>query len=195
MDPPMKSLRESHTEETVAALLRAGREGFGTRGYEAVGLEGLAAEAGVTTGAIYHHFAGKKGLFLAVAEQIEGELLASAAAVADDDPWRRLGKAFATLVDACATPEVQRIIFLDAPRVIGPEAWREIELRYAYGGLAALLAHLAEAGVMAPYPVELVAPVLLSVLAETSRAIAAAPARREEALELMQRVLDSLRVT
>jgi AcrR family transcriptional regulator len=190
----MKSLRESHTEATLDALLRTGRRRFGRQGFDAVSLEDIVADARVTTGAVYHHFGSKKGLFLAVAEQIEGELLSKALAVREEDPWRHVQKAFAALIDACAAPEVQRIIFLDAPRVIGPKSWRDVELKYAYGGMSAMLTRLAQIGVLHPYPIDLIAPVLLSVLAEASRAVSANPALSGDAHNLMRRVLDSLRV-
>jgi AcrR family transcriptional regulator len=189
----MRSLRASHTEATSVAIARAGRRRFGRQGFEATSVEEIATDARVTTGAIYHHFAGKKGLFLAVAEQIEVELLAKAVAVRDEDPWRGLERAFVTLIDATAVPEIQRIIFLDAPRVIGQEAWRAIELKYGYGAMAGALSGLAEAGILRPYPVELMAPILLSLLAETSRAIATEPKHRDEAVDLVKRVLHSLR--
>jgi len=189
----MKSLRESHTEATKEALLRAGRVQFGSQGFDAVSLEAIVAEARVTTGAIYHHFSGKKGLFLAVAEEIERELLAVAADVKEKDPWRRTQVAFAALIEACAAPDVQRIIFLDAPRVIGPEDWRAIELKYAYGGMSAMLAQLIKAGVLHPYAIDLLAPVLLSVLAETSRAVSENPALTDDAQHLMSRMLNALR--
>ncbi len=178
----------------MEALLRAGRNQFGSLGFDAVGLEAIVTEARVTTGAIYHHFSGKKGLFLAVAEAIERELLAVAAGVKNKDPWLRTQAAFAALIEACAAPDVQRIIFLDAPRVIGLEAWRAIELKYAYGGMRAMLAQLIEAGILHPYAIELLAPVLLSALAETSRAVRVEPALREEAHHLMRRILDALRL-
>ena len=77
----------------MKALLRAGRRQFGTVGYDAASLEDIVAEARVTTGAVYHHFSGKKGLFLAVAEQLEQELLTKASAVQNDDPWLQLQEA------------------------------------------------------------------------------------------------------
>jgi AcrR family transcriptional regulator len=189
-----KSRRDAYTEATVMALVRAGRERFGLDGYDAVGLGDIAADAQVTTGAIYHHFEGKKGLFLAVAEEIERELLAQAQSVSNPDPWHGLIEAFLVLLDSCASPEVQRIIFLDAPRVIGPEKWREIELKYAFGAMSGALAALAQGGVIQPYSADLLAPVLLSLLAESSRAVAANPALRESARELVRRVLDGLRL-
>jgi AcrR family transcriptional regulator len=190
----MRSLRDRHTDATVAALLKAGRRRFGERGYEAASLEDIAADARVTTGAIYHHFAGKKGLFRAVAEQIEGELVEQALPAPGGDPWQSLEQAFAALIDACAAPEVQRIIFLDAPRVIGPEAWREIELKYAYGALSAVLGQLIAAGQARPYPIELITPVLVAALAEAARATAAAPDQRAAAVDLLSRIVATLRV-
>ncbi len=157
-------------------------------------LEDIAADVRVATGAIYHHFGNKQGVFRSVAEQIEAELLARALSVVDADLWVQTQKAFAALIDACATTEVQRIIFLDAPRVIGPEAWREIEMKYGFGAMANALAALAAARIIRPYPVELMAPVLLAVLAETSRALAANPGMKEQATDLVALLLRSLRV-
>jgi AcrR family transcriptional regulator len=189
----MKSRREGHTEQTVAALIRAGRARFGKHGFEAVNIADIAADARVTTGAVYHHFEGKKGLFLAVAEQIEGELLTQATASAAPDPWQRILEGFDALVDACATPPVQQIIFLDAPRVIGTQEWREVELKYAYGAMSQVFERLVREGIVRPYPTELLTQVLLAVLAQASRAVALAPAMRANALDLMRRVLGSLR--
>lgn len=188
----MVSRRDRYTEETAAALLTCARQWFGEVGYDEASLETIAKGAEVTTGAIYHHFAGKKGLFQAVAEQIEAELLTAAASVSDPDPWRGLKQAFEVLVDACAKADVQRILFLEAPRVIGAEAWREIEMKYAFGAMSAALAQFQAAGRIRPYPVELVAPVLLATLAETSRFAAAHPADRSQAVDLMMRVIDGL---
>jgi len=78
--------------------------------------------------------------------------------------------------------------------VIGPQAWREIELKYAYGGMSAMLAQLIQDGVLHPYATRLLAPVLLSVLAEASRAVSVEPALNEEAHRLMSRMLEALRL-
>jgi AcrR family transcriptional regulator len=189
----MISRRERYTEETIASLLACARQWFGAVGYDDASLETIAKQAEVTTGAIYHHFAGKKGLFLAVAERIEEELLATAVSVSHPDPWTELKMAFEVLIDACARTDVQRILFLEAPRVVGAEAWRDIEMKYAFGAMSAALGAFRDAGQTPPYPVELVAPVLLATLAETSRFVAADPAHRASGVDLMMRIIDSLR--
>lgn len=190
----MRSRRAQHTAETLAALTRAARSQFGKKGFEDASLSEIAKAARVTTGAIYHHFKDKKGLFVAVAEQIEQELLDTALSVTDPDPWLSMRKSFVASIDACARPDVQRITFIDAPRVVGPEDWREIELRYAYGGMTVAIRRLVAAGMIRPYPVELIAPVLLAVLAEAARAVAQGHADRGAASDLLIGVLESLRV-
>ena len=190
-----KSRRESNVEATRAALLRVGRKHFARAGYSRAELGRIAAEAGVTTGALYHHFAGKKALFQAVAEGMEAEILAAAAAVKASDPWHRLRAGFAALIDLCAAADVQRIIFVEAPQVIGPEAWRAIELRYALGALRMVLGALQGAGVVKPYPVDLIARTLLAVLRETAAEVARSehdPKVRAQVAELIDGVFDVL---
>ncbi len=77
--------------------------------------------------------------------------------------------------------------------MIGPEAWRVIEMKYAFGGMSSVLAQLVEAGVLHPYATELLAPVLLAVLAEASRAVSVRPELTDEASHLMLRMLGALR--
>jgi AcrR family transcriptional regulator len=163
-----KSRRDQYVAATQKALLSVARTHFGRHGYSGAEIARIAADARVTTGAIYHHFGNKQGLFLAVAEDLEAEILAASAAIDHADPWQRLKLGFEMLVDVCATPAVQRIIFIEAPQVIGPDAWRKIELRYAYGALTEALAAFRAAKMLRPYPLELVARTLLALLHETS---------------------------
>jgi AcrR family transcriptional regulator len=164
----MRGLRESNVAVTRAQLLAVARKHFARRGYSGAEVARIAADAGVTTGAVYHHFSGKKGLFQAVAEALEAEILAEAATVDEAEPWPQLRAGFDKLIDVCAAAAVQRILFVEAPQVIGPEAWRKIELRYAYGALRRVLPALIKAGIVKPYPVELIARTLLALLRETS---------------------------
>src|SRR5580698_5685255 len=161
-----KSRKEQNIEATRAALMAVARKHFARDGYSGAEIGQIAADARLTTGAIYHHFANKKGLFLAVAEDLEAEILATAAATKGDDPWQRLRQGFETLIDLCASPAVQRIVFIEAPQVIGPEAWRKIELRYSFGALRTILTALREAKVIKPYPIDLIARTLLALLHE-----------------------------
>jgi len=193
----MKSRREANVEATRAALIAIARRHFTRHGYSRAEIGRIARAARVTTGAIYHHFSSKKGLFQAVAEQLESEILAAAAAVDEGDPWRRLRVGFEKLIDICGSADVQRITFVEAPQVIGPDEWRKIELRYAFGALRAVLGALMDAGIVKPYPIDLLARTLLALLHETSAEVARSkrdPTIRAQIADLVAGVFDGLAV-
>ena len=188
-----KSRRQLNLEATQAALIAEARRQFAEGGYKDADLNRIAAGAAVTTGAIYHHFKSKLGLFQAVAESLELEILD--AAVSDEtDPLAALRAGFVRLIDVCAAPDVQRIIFVEAPQVIGPEAWQQIELRYAYGAMSQTVAELGAAGAIPAHPAELLARLLLALLRETSRAVACTDqdAKKMEARRFAISVFDAL---
>jgi len=191
----VKTRREMNVEATRAALLGAARRHFARVGFSRTELGRIAADARVTTGAIYHHFGSKKGLFLAVAEELEAHILQEGLGAEGADAWARFRAGFEKLIDFCAAADVQRIIFVEAPQVMGPEAWRKIELKYAYGALHETLPKMIAAGIMKAYPVELIARTLLALLRETSAEVARSKgdARvRAQVSELAAGVLDAL---
>lgn len=118
--------RAEQVEETRARLIQAARAAFSGKGYAAASMDELTASAGLTRGALYHNFGDKKGLLQAVIDQIDGEILTR---------MREAGGREATLWDAFITealtyiemslePEVQRIMLLDGPAVLGdPSQW------------------------------------------------------------------------
>jgi AcrR family transcriptional regulator len=164
--------RQMNIAATRAAVLAAARRQFARVGYSEAELGKIAADARVTTGAIYHHFGSKKGLFLAVAERLEADILQEGLGAPGADPWERFRAGFEKLVDFCASADVQRIIFVEAPQVMGPEGWRKIELKYAYGALHETLPKMIKAEILKPLPVELLARILLALLRETSAEVA-----------------------
>ena len=187
----MKSRREENAEATRAAIIAIARRHFARHGYADTELSKVAIAARVTTGAVYHHFSSKKDLFVAVAEDLESQILATAAGIDEADPWLRVKAGFERLIDLCASSDVQRIIFVEAPQVIGPEAWRKIELRYAYGALRETLNALVQAGIVKPYPIDLIARTLLALLRETSSEVARSrrePHVRKQISELVSEV-------
>ena len=182
-------------EATRVALLAAGRRHFGAHGYAAAELGAIAADAAVTTGAIYHHFGSKLGLFQAVAEALEVELVTVAAAATGETPWAGLRAGLHALIDHCASDDIRRILLIEAPQVIGPAAWREIELRYAYGAMRGVLAALIEADVLIRVPVDFVARAILALLGEAAAEVADRPRdapERAEVLAAFDAMLDAL---
>lgn len=174
MKPPGR--RDTNAEATRALIIGKARKVFAKNGFADAGLSEIVTAAGVTTGAVYHHFGDKKGLFLAVAETVEGDILKSVmlAAATKSGSWEQLLAAVDATLEICAEPDVQRIIFIDAPTVIGPAAWREIELKYAFGGMLQALRGLIDEGVVRSGSADVLASILLGALIEAARAVARA---------------------
>jgi AcrR family transcriptional regulator len=172
---------------TRAALLRVGRELFAERGYGGVGTEEIVARAGVTRGALYHHFADKRDLFRAVHEELEQALVADIAERIGgiDDPWELIVTGVRAFLDACTDPAIMRISLIDAPAVLGWEEWREIDARYGLGLVSFGLQNAIDRGVLAPRPVRPLAHLLMGAMAEAAMVIANAddPAAAREEVE------------
>ena len=78
-------------------------------------------------------------------------------------------------LDASMEPEVQRIVLLDGPAVLGWERWREIGLRYGLGLVTGALAAAVETGAITAQPVEPLAHALVGALDEAALYVARAP--------------------
>ena len=127
------------SEATRAALLEAGRELFAEHGYAAVSTGQIVSRSGLTRGALYHHFGGKRELFKAVFEAIEAELVGRIPVDELDagDPLGVLRTGADTVLDFSLESDVQQIALTDAQAVLGYEEWREVEERYGLGLLTA----------------------------------------------------------
>ena len=178
-----KRTQAERSAATRTALVAAARPLFAARGYAGVGTEELVRAAGVTRGALYHQFAGKEELFAAVFEQVEAEVAerigralggAGADAEGPADPVGALRSGVAAWLDAVDDPEIQRIVLIDAPAVLGWDRWREVALRYAGGMVEAVLRAAMDAGQLAERPVEPLAHVLLGALDEAALYVAQA---------------------
>ncbi|MET0247433.1 MAG: TetR/AcrR family transcriptional regulator [Sphingomonas sp.] len=109
-----------------ARLITAARAAFAEQGYVAASMDELTASVGLTRGALYHGFGDKKGLLAAVIDQIDGEMSAKLARAreAAPDPWAGLIEEGVAYIRMALDPEVQRIMLLDGPAVLGdPSTW------------------------------------------------------------------------
>ena len=161
---------------TRAALLTAARRLFAERGYAATGREQIVAAAGVTRGALYHHFTGKEDLFRAVYEQLEAEIVARVveAAATAGHPLDQLRVRRPRLSRRRRPPDVQRVMLLDAPSVLDWETRREIVEAHVLGLVRAGLQAAMDAGLLEPQPVVPLAHVLLAALHEAALYVARA---------------------
>ena len=193
-----RTRHDLNSEATRTAIHKAAHRLFAKSGYAGTSLSEIVAAASVTTGAIYHHYGDKKGLFRAVVEDLESTVMTRivARAAQEADPWARLERGIDAMLDACLAPDVQRILFTDAPNVFGQAEWREIEKRYGYGALIETLNQLKAMNALRISSVEIVAPILLGALGEAAGAIALAknkPEALRDARDAISAMLSSLR--
>jgi AcrR family transcriptional regulator len=200
----MESKRRTQVERSAAtrsALVAAARPLFAADGFAAVGTEAIVRTAGVTRGALYHHFADKTELFAAVVDEIEAELVEQIAAHVDvdstalTDPRRMLARGIDSWLEVSTRPEVQRIVLLDAPGVLGWERWRRTGLKYGLGLVEATLQDLVDADALAPQPVRPLAHLIVSAIDEAALYVAQSPdpaAARTEMRTALQRLLGGL---
>jgi len=189
------SLRQEHVRQTRDALVTAGRARFGAVGYSATSVDTIAEDAGLTTGALYHHFANKTELFVAVFEQIHLEILADYRAAAADSPTpiEAIARAFEAFLDAVLDPAVQRVIVIDAPAVLGLGRFTELDEKFAFAALTEALREAGRARQLRVRDAETLARLLLGTLARGSLLIATAKDPKRTRNDVASTVRDLLR--
>ncbi|RWH70228.1 TetR/AcrR family transcriptional regulator [Mesorhizobium sp.] len=123
----MHKPRKEMIAETRAKLIAAARHAFGTVGYAEASMDDFTASAGLTRGALYHHFGDKKGLLQAVIAEIDGEMALRVNEVASKarTRWQHFVDECTTYIEMALEPEIQRIMFRDGPAVLGdPAHWQ-----------------------------------------------------------------------
>src|SRR5438477_4482894 len=192
------SSKAQQSEATRRKLLRVGRDLFARRGFAGVATEEIVRRAGVTRGALYHHFRDKRDLFAAVVEEVEQDVMerVAAAALSETDAWEQQRAAIGAYLDVCLEPAVQRIVLTDAPSVLGLAAWREIEAKYGLALVQAGLQSVIEAGYIDEQPIEPLAHLVLGALTEGCLLIGRSDDRqaaRTEVGDSLDRLLSGLR--
>ena len=187
------------TEATRGRLVATARRLFAEKGFAATSTEEILGEAAVSRGALYHHFASKTDLFRAAFEAVEDDLtaqiLAAAAGSGETDPLRILELGFDAFLDQCVNPEVQRIVMLDGPTVLGWDTWHELDERYAFGTIKTVLTLAAETGRIDEAEVEPLSHLLLGAIMQAGMVVARAedPAVAKRAMsETFARIVSTL---
>jgi AcrR family transcriptional regulator len=185
----------ARSEATRTKLVDAGRRLFAARGYAGVGTEEIVREAGLTRGALYHQFRDKKDLFEAVVTGVEEEVthrIAQDVIAKATTPTEALREGAAAFLAICSEPEIERLLLLDAPGVLGWERWREIGQQHGLGVITASLQAAIDAGEIPQQPVRPLAHIVLGALDEAALYVARAPdqpAARAETLAALDRLL------
>jgi AcrR family transcriptional regulator len=197
MSQQPRSLRAEQVAQTRDALVSAGRLLFGRAGFTATSVEDLARQAGVTTGALYHHFPTKAALFEAVFELVHRELMAASAeaALQASDPVELLAAGFVAFLDKVLEPDIQQIIITDAPSVLGLARFTELDERYAFNAIVAALRAADDAGALRVEDPETLARLLLGALTRGGMLIAGSPepiATRNAVAKTLRSMLNGL---
>lgn len=178
------------TRETLVAIAR---DMFATQGFDAVALEELAAAAGVTRGALYHHFDGKVSLFREVVCRVltaMGQDILHAAEDVDDS-WESLRAGCHVFLERARDPEYQQLILLDAPVVLGIKEWQALDEIHTTAKLRQALAELDAAGRISTTDTSALADALSGAMNQLVLWIGAQP-HEEEAVMIAQQTLDAL---
>src|SRR3954449_3666082 len=196
----VRRTQTQRAETTREALLASARELFTERGYDDVGTEEIVRAAGVTRGALYHHYGDKASLLEAVYNRIEAESTERVARIVLGSdlhsPLAAMKAGVEAFLDECAKPELRQIALHDAPAVLGWDRWREVGAANGLGLIEASLAAAIEAGEVRELPVKPMAHLLLGALDEAAMLVARdeRPESRAEVTEVLVALLESFAV-
>lgn len=195
----MRTQRE-RTEQTRAELVQKATALFAERGYAHVSTEQLVRACGLTRGALYHHYDGKRALFEAVVEAVQGEVTRTIERDArrQKNPWDGIKAGCAAFIRACSRPDFRQILLIDGPSVLGIERWRGIDERTSFASLKAGLEECIKAGVLQEQPVAPLARLISGALNEAAFWLAENPksrSQRKQVLLTLNRMLDAYAAT
>src|SRR3954468_13829133 len=196
-----RTAKAARGEATRRALLASARELFGEKGYAGTSVDEVVRHAGVTKGALYHHFRDKDELFRAVVEEVKLEVTTKAAdsyfaAAEGADPQQTVHLTCLAVIDAYLDPAVQRITVLDARGVLDSSVRRELDARYEVAMLRGAFRAAMRAGVIERQPIVPLAHIVAGALTEACALIAEADDKataRAEVSDVISRLLDGLR--
>lgn len=184
-------------EATVTRLVEVARKVFTEQGYANASTEDIVRLAGVTRGALYHHFGSKEGLFKAVLGAVQQDVAdrIERASESHVDVWEQLMAGCAVFLEASRDPQVQRIMLVDAPAVLGWSVWREFDAQYSMKSLRNALETLMAQGELSPLPLDALTHLLSGAMNEAALWITQSdqPEALDEAVIALNHLLESLR--
>lgn len=183
-------------DATARRILDTGSALFAAHGYADVALAAVAAHAGVTRGAVYHHYASKQALFAAVVSAAHERVAAAVVAAADraSDPWEGLVAGCHAFLDVSTDPSTRRILLIDAPAVLGWQVWRELDATHSERHLTDALEDLERSGTIATGSTRAASIMLSGAMNAAALAVAADVTAAPEYHAFLDRLLSALRV-
>jgi AcrR family transcriptional regulator len=186
--------RAAQGRATRGQLIEVATGLFAEHGYEGTSIEAVLTAAGVSRGALYHHFAGKEALFRAVLEALSERITAQLTEVISGctDPVEAVRTSALGWIDLAGDPVIQRIMLVDAPSVLGWEQWRAMDEGRTVGAMRAMLQAVSDTGRLPGKLVDPFADMILAALDEAAMVVARAPDSRVAVAEGRQAVEEFL---
>ncbi|WP_455929681.1 TetR/AcrR family transcriptional regulator [Pseudomonas fluorescens] len=190
----MSRARTEMIDATRARLIASARQAFATQGYANTSMDDFTARAGLTRGALYHHFGDKKGLLAAVVAELDAQMDAHLQRITDQarDPWSGFCERCRAYLRMAQEGEIQRIVLQDAPAVLGDTGSQQ----QCVESLRQLLEVMMQAGVIAQAPSVALAQLINGSLINTALWIARDEQpnlRLQEGLQALELLLQGLK--
>lgn len=203
-DTPLKrDGRKENASHTQAALQRAALRWFSAQGYEKAPVGSICADANVTVGALYHHYGDKKGLFAAVVEQVDAQLVQQAATAQvavisqGGTAWEAFLASIDTVLQAGANAPMRRLMLVEAPAVLGAQVWGEIRQRQGLGAMRTSIGALQAQDIWQDHDADRLARIVLGALYGAMDSLPAdeanIPAALQDARRCLVAMLEGLR--
>ncbi|QRG66530.1 TetR/AcrR family transcriptional regulator [Brevibacillus choshinensis] len=186
----MKQSKEEQKKATIRKLTEVARVYFSERGYADASMEEMVKEAGLTRGALYHHFSNKEGLFHAVLEMVQGEIAerVETEAAKSEDVWGQLILGCRAFISAAVESPNRRIMLIDGPSVLGWETWRRMDEQHSMRLLHDQLQEMQEQGYLKPVSITCLTHLLSGAMNEAVLWISQLP----ESQQALDEVTESL---
>ena len=191
--------RAEQATATREALIDAARRLWADKGFFATSTAEIVEAAGAgTRGALYHHFADREELFLAVFDAVQEELTTSMAPTKIDevDPISRVRRVLLVFLDLVAERPDAQALLIDGPAVFGWRRWRELKSQRGLAAIENLLEAAVQADQIAAHLVQPLAALLLGLMTDAALLVATSedPARaRASTADAFAKLLDGLR--
>ena len=190
--------RRENASATQAALMASAARLIGLHGYGAASVGAICAEANVTAGALYHHYGDKKGLFAALVESIDAQLVATALQAgtqvleAGGSHWDAFLATTDTVLAAGLDVPLRRMMLTEAPAVLGAKVWGEIRQRQGLGAMQRHIQALQAHGLFVQHTPHRLAPIILGTLYGAIESLPEQPAEVPQALEEAKRCVHAM---
>ncbi|MGG4442008.1 TetR/AcrR family transcriptional regulator [Brevibacillus fortis] len=182
----MKMSKAEQKQQTMQKLIEVAREMFSKQGYADAAMEDIVKQAGVTRGALYHHFGSKEGLFQAVLASVQKEIgdRVEAEAAKSEDPWQQLILGCLAFVSSAVEHHNKRILLIDGPSVIGWETWRRMDEENSMRHLREQLLTMQEQGYLRPVSIDALTHLLSGAMNEAVLWISETPDHEKSLKEI-----------